>query len=98
MWRSSGRGGKVFVSSVDRCNTASHTRESGSGEELPGGKEKTLVVMDPSAPRHTSSEFFHSVLSGSKAFKVKGFEVILMSTYTLGKRREIFHDLTVDAQ
>ena len=50
------------------------------------------------SPPYSVFRFFQPVLSGSTASKVKGFEVITMSTYTLGQREKIFQILEAEAQ
>ena len=61
---------------VDECNTASHTREIGSGKYITGGKEGECVVMDPSYPHILTSAFFQPVLSGATESNIKSFEGI----------------------
>ena len=54
--------------------------------------------MALSAPHIPSSEFSQSVLSGATYSKVNGFEVIMMSTYTLGRWGKIFQFLEAETQ
>ena len=78
-------GGSIFcMYLVVECNTSSHTWKRGSGEELPGGKERAWLVIYPPAPRLPPSELFQTLLSGSRSYKVKSLEGLLMSTYILG--------------
>ena len=83
----------LCTSLVIEYHTVSHTRSRGSGEDIPGVKEGTCVVIDPSSPRSPSSDFFQPVLSGATASNVKSFEFILMLSYTLGVWEKIFQFL-----
>ena len=91
-------GARFCMSSVDECNTSSHTRKIGSREDLIGGTEEAWEELDPSAPRMKSSAVFQPVLSGATASNVKSFEGLLMSSYNLGQRGKIFQFLKVEAQ
>ena len=88
----------LCTSLVREYNIVSHTRSRGSGEDIPGVKEGTCVVIDPSSPHSPSSDFFQPVLSGATASNVKSFEVILMLSYTLGVWEKIFQFLEAEDQ
>ena len=91
-------GAIVCMSLVEKSNTDPHTQARGSGGEFPGEKEGAWVVMASSAPCLSSSAFFHTVSSGYKTSKVKGFKCLHMSTYTLGRWEKIFQFLESEAQ
>ena len=88
----------LCTSLVREYNIVSHTRSRGSVEDIPGVKEGTCVVIDPSSPRSPSYDFFQPVLSGATASNVKSFEGLLLLAYTLGGWGEIFQVLEVEAQ
>ena len=56
------------------------------------------VVVYPSAPNLTSYDLFQPVLSGETSYKVRIFEGLQMSSYTLRLRRKLFQDLEAEAQ
>ena len=68
-------GERFYMSSMDECNTASHTRSRVLGEDLPGVKKGGWVVLAPSAPRLSSAVFFQPVFSGATASKIQKIKV-----------------------
>ena len=71
-------GARFCMSYMDECNTVSHIRSIGLGEDLQGGKGGSRVVMAPSAPRLPSSAFYQQILSEATTSKVKNFEGLPM--------------------
>ena len=86
-----------FMSYMDECNTASHTRSRGLRDDLPGGKGGGVVLV-PLSLQLPSSVFYQLYLSGATAYKVKNFEGIPLSYYTLEICGNIFLVLEVEAQ
>ena len=91
-------GARFCMSSMDECNTESHTRSRGLIGDNPGGKGGVKVVIASSATRLPSSAFYQSVLSGAAASNIKNFEGLPLSSYTLESWRKIFQVLEAVAQ
>ena len=65
---------------------------------LPGLKGGAWVLLEPSDPRLTFPTFYQPVLSGANASKIKKFEGLPLSSYTLKRWVNIFQVLEADIQ
>ena len=89
---------RFCISSMDECNTVSHTRSIGLRDDLPGGKGGTWVVLATSDPRLPWSTFYQPAMRGATASKTKNFEGLPLSSYILEIWRKIFQVLEAEAQ
>ena len=65
--------------------TASHARQKGLYEELPGGEDGFWVVMAKPSPRLPASALFQPSLGASRAAQASGFESLPMKKILLAE-------------
>ena len=78
--------------------TASHARQKGLDEELPGGEDGFWVVMAKPSPRLPASALFQPSLGASRAAQASGFEGLPMKKYYLQRWEAIFQFIEEEAR